>query len=114
VKAAVIVIALLVAGLLVWNRLYSRSARIEAAYKACMKQIGAADEQTKAAIDKEAATRKSGGPAAAMVDGLAKGVGQAMSSMVQGVGSAICGAMRDTCRQDFDGRLCRAALAQYR
>jgi hypothetical protein len=114
VKPAAIVIVLVLAGLLVWNQLYSRSARIETAYKACMKQVGAADEQTKAAIDKDAATRKSGDPAAAMVDGLAKGLGRAMSSMVQGMGSAMCGAVRDTCHRDFDGALCRAALAQYR
>ncbi len=41
----------------------------------------------------------------------------AMADAVKGIGStlgiAACEAMRDTCRSDRDGALCKAALAQF-
>jgi len=44
----------------------------------------------------------------------AKGVGDAVTSMMQGIGGAICGAVRDTCKRDFDGSACQAALTRYK
>ena len=45
---------------------------------------------------------------------IAQGVADALTSMRQGVGGAMCGAVRDACTRDFDGSICQAALARYR
>ena len=92
----------------VWNHYFSRTGRIERAYAACMSNLSAGMNQATADIN---AKMPSGNdPSAA----LAKGMGDAMTSMVQGMtsamGGASCGLIRETCRQDFDGPICRAAL----
>ena len=36
----------------------------------------------------------------------------ALTSLRQGVGSAVCGMARDACKRDYDGQVCQAALAR--
>lgn len=106
-KAVLIVVIVAVLGYLVWERHFSRGARIESAFNACMKELGASTENPKP--DNSAPTQKDSDPAAS----IAKGVGDALTSMLQGMGGAMCGALKDTCTRDFDGQVCQSALKRY-
>jgi hypothetical protein len=107
VKPILVVIVVAVVGWLVWERHFSRDARIDAAYRNCMKAFGG-EAGTSGGVT--APPAKGDDPAAA----IAKGMSDAMTSVLQGVGGAMCGAVRDACRRDFDGSICQAALARYR
>jgi len=107
VKPVLIALVVVVVAWLVWERHFSRDARIESAYRACMKELGAEEKGNGAAKAPPAA----GDDAAAAI---AKGVTDALTSLKQGVGGAMCGAVRDACVRDFDGSICQAALARYR
>jgi hypothetical protein len=102
--AAAIVVAILVA--IVWQREFSPEARIGRAYDACMKRFGGKADAPPQAV------------APAPVDPvLADSLGKAMQDLVRGVtagmSGAVCGAVRDACRADFDGAVCRNALAGF-
>ena len=90
----------------VWDREFSREARIERAYASCMKQFGGAGDAKAAA------------PAVAPDGTLADSLGKAMQDLVKGVtssmSSAVCGGVRDACRADFDGAVCRNALSGFK
>lgn len=105
-KAVLIVVIVAVLGYLVWERHFSRSARIASAFNACMKELGASADEPK---DTGTPTQKSGDPATS----IAKGVGEALTSMLQGMGGAMCGALKQTCTKDFDGQICQTALKRY-
>ena len=106
-KAVLIVVIVAVLGYLVWERHFSRDARIESAFNACMKELGASTENAKP--ESSAPAQKSGDPATS----IAKGAGDALTSMLQGMGGAMCGALKDTCTKDFDGQVCQSALKRY-
>jgi len=107
VKPVLIVLIVAVVGWLVWERHFSRDARIESAHRACMSAFGGNAD----AGDGAKAPPAKGNDAAAAI---AQGVADALTSMRQGVGGAMCGAVRDACTRDFDGSICQAALARYR
>jgi len=90
---------------LAWQHYHSRDAQIERAYEACMARFGAS-KSAPAAVDP--------GTTPSAADAL----GQAMQDLVRGVTSgmsgAVCGAVRDACRADFDGVVCRNAIAGFR
>ena len=102
------VVAIVIAGVVAWWFTTANERRIDAAYATCLKDIGS--QADKAAADFAARTKASDPKA---VDE-AKGVGDAVTSMMQGIGGAICGAVRDTCKRDFDGSGCQSALQRYR
>jgi hypothetical protein len=105
-KTALIVVIVVVLGWLVWERHFSRDARIGRMHAECMREFGAsADDSTRAP---DARAGKDSDPASAIV----KGAADAMTSLRQGVGSAVCGMARDACRRDYDGQVCQAALAR--
>ncbi len=108
VRGALVVVVVVVLGWLVWERHFSRDARIESAYRACMKELGADGAKASAGAKAPAAT--AGDPAAA----IAKGMSDALTSMMQGIGGAMCGAVRDACKRDYDGSICQAALTRYK
>jgi hypothetical protein len=91
---------------LVWEHYFSRAAQIERAYTACVSQFDAGMNKGTADNTKV----PSGNDPSAT---LAKGMADAMTSMVQGMagamGGAMCGSIRDACKQDFDGPICQAA-----
>ena len=91
---------------LVWDREFSREARIERAYASCMKQFGGTPE----------ANAPAGAPAPPTT--LADSLGKAMQDLVKGVtagmSAAVCGGVRDACRTDFEGAVCQNALAGFR
>lgn len=104
------IISVAVVSFFLWSHFFSRTAQIERAYASCVSKFDVgmknADIHVQAANGSE--------PAAAM----AKGMGDAMTSLVQGMNgamsSATCGLIRETCTQDFDGPICRAALNSAR
>jgi hypothetical protein len=104
-KVALIAAIVAIVGYLVYDRYFSRNGRIEAVYRGCMKEVGAVAVPP---ADKPPANAND--PAAA----LAKGMGEAMTAMLQGAGSAMCGVVRDQCNKDFDGQICQAAIRRYR
>jgi hypothetical protein len=105
-KPTIIVAVILLAGGLVWHKLFSKEARIEAAYQACMRQVGASAESVR--IGPPPANAESA-PA-----GIVQGVDQIMQASVQGVGGAMCGTIRSNCGDNFQGDFCQTALRQYK
>jgi len=104
--AALLVVAMLAAiGYFFWNHYYSQSGRVDIAYNACLKQFGATADKG------QSDSGATGGEAASA---LAKGLGDAVASIVQGVGGAVCGTIKDSCTQDFNGKVCQAALSRFR
>jgi hypothetical protein len=105
-KWAVVAAVIAVVAWFVWDREFSREARIERAYASCMKQFGGAGDA------------KSAAPAKAADATLADTLGKAMQDLVKGVtssmSSAVCGGVRDACRADFDGAVCQNALAGFK
>jgi hypothetical protein len=111
-KGILIFVSIATVSYFVWDHYFSHGARIERAYAACVTKLNAGMNEATAGIN---ANIPSGNdPSAA----LAKGMGDAMTSMVQGMtsamGGATCGLMRDACKQDFDGPICQAALNSSR
>ena len=105
-KTALIVVIVVVLGWLVWERHFSRDARIDRMHSTCMREFGAATDETARSPDARAG--KDSGPAAA----IAKGAMDAVTSLRQGMGSAVCGMARDACKRDYGGQVCQAALAR--
>ncbi len=71
---------------------------VEVAYQKCLAKVSAEmDKSVK--VDGDNAVEK------AMADAV-KGMGSAM-------GGAMCEAMRSACKEDRDGAICKAALAQF-
>jgi hypothetical protein len=106
VKPVLIVIIVAVLSYLIWERHFSRTARIESAWSACMKELGASPEKDKP----DSAPARKGSDAATSIG---KGARDALTSMLQGMGGAMCGALKDTCTRDFEGQICQTALKRY-
>ncbi len=104
-KAILIVAIVAVLGYIVWDSYFARSNRIEAAYAACMKELGPSGEVGKAGTG----TGRIDGPAP-----IVQGMRDALSSLVQGAAGTVCGAMRDKCTNDYDGLVCQTALKRYK
>jgi len=94
-------------GYFVWDHYFSRHAQIERVYAACVSGFNAGTNKETADIN--AKTPTGDDPSAK----LAKGMGEAMTSMMKGMtgamSGAMCGAIRSSCEQDFDGPVCRGA-----
>jgi hypothetical protein len=102
-KHAAIVLAIGLAGALVWWFVHAHQRKVDAAFETCMREIGSGAEKATA----DFTARRPG-------DTEAKSIGDAVTSMMQGIGGAICGNVRENCARDFDGASCQAALARYR
>ena len=93
---------------IVWQTTYSREARIEAAYESCIRQFGGKPEGPKGSAGSAPNDRAAG---------MAESLGKAMQDLVKGVtagmSSAVCGAVREACRSDFEGAVCQNALAGF-
>lgn len=100
-----IVAGIAIVAALAWQHYHSRDAQIERAYEACMTRFGAS-KSAPATADPRA------------TQSAADALEQAMRDLVRGVTSgmsgAVCGALRDACRADFDGVVCRNAIAGFR
>lgn len=107
--AIAVVIGAAIAAAIVWHRYYSQEAEIQRAYEACMAQFGGAKETPKGS----AATTKPGEPPTA-ADALGKAMQDLVRGVTAGMSGAVCGAVRDACHADFDGVVCRNAIAGFR
>jgi hypothetical protein len=106
--AVVVVIAIVAA--IAWQQLYSREARIERAHASCLHQFGGAPETAKAPAPPAAP----GNAPLALADSLGKAMQDLVKGVTAGMSGAVCGALRDACRSDFDGAVCQNALAGFR
>ncbi len=106
----VVVAAAAIAGAIVWQTRYSREAQIERAYEACIRQFGGPAPRQASAGTANASATGDGAP-------LGESIGKAMEDLVRGVtagmSGAVCGAVREACRADFDGAVCRNARAGF-
>jgi hypothetical protein len=93
------------AGFWAWQHYLSRDAQVAALHRACLDEFAAAGGKMKSGL-----APKSDPP---FIKGLSEGLGKALEGLSGGVGSAVCDAMRDACRLDFDGRICTAARERY-
>jgi hypothetical protein len=109
-KATIIVAVILLAGALVWHKLFSPTARIEAAYRACMKEVGAAADAAKIGAPADDAPARVQSPVAAAT----RGIDEIVQGAIHGFGGAACEQVRLRCRDDYGGERCQAALRQYR
>ena len=109
-KPAIIVAVILLAGGLVWHKLFSKEARVDAAYRACMRDVGATTETVRIGSPPAKAPAKADAPAG----GIVQGVDQIMQSSIQGLGGAMCGTIRSSCGDNFDGDFCQSVLRQFK
>ena len=93
-------------GYLVWDREFSRDAQIERAYASCMKQFGG-NPDAKAAAPAPP-------PGTTFADSLGKAMQDLVKGVTSGMSAAVCGGVRDACRADFEGAVCRNALAGFK
>ena len=91
---AKLLVFLIAAGLAIWW--FTRDP-VEVAYQKCLDQMSASMDKSVQGGDSDVEK--------AMADAV-KGMGKAM-------GTAVCDAMRAACKEDRDGALCKAAMAQF-
>ena len=108
VLLAVVIGAAIVAAI-AWQRFYSHEAQIERAYGACMAQFGGPTPAPKGA-----SAPVDAGRSASAADALGKAIQDLARGVTAGMSGAVCGAVRDACHADFDGVVCRNALAGFR
>ncbi|CAG0959884.1 hypothetical protein BURK1_00658 [Burkholderiales bacterium] len=108
-RIALVVLAVAIVASIAWQQVYSNEARIEHAYATCMSQFGGAARAPAAAPATEA-----GVPGATMAESLGKAMTDLAKGVTAGMSAAVCGAVRDACRADFDGAVCQNALAGFR
>lgn len=108
-----VVAVLVIAGVAyaVWQRFFSHAARIEAIHAACLAEFDAGKAKVRAGL--EVPKARPGDPVGAAVGSLASELGRLVDQVAGGVSEAACGALRESCRVDFDGAACRQARARY-
>jgi hypothetical protein len=95
------------AGLWLWQQTFSRDAQIDALHRACMAEFAEVAAKMKAGV-------QPGETSSGIAKGLSESFGKLLEGMSGGVSDAVCAAVRDACRDDFDGRICTAARDRYR
>ncbi len=106
--AGLIGLGVLIAGAGFWflERFLSPEAQIDAMHRACLKEFAEAAAKMKAGV-------KPGADSSGIVKGLSENLGKMLEGLSGGMGDAVCGTVRDACRDDFDGRICSAARERY-
>lgn len=105
---AIVVAVVAVVGAIVWQAKYSREARVEAAYESCIRQFGGRHDAPKGS-----AASEPNGPATVTADSLGKSMQDLVKGVTAGMSGAVCGAVREACRADFEGAVCQNALAGF-
>jgi hypothetical protein len=107
-SAALIGLGVLIAGALFWfwQQMSSRDARIDSLHRACMAEFAEVAARMKAGV-------QPGDGTSGIVKGLSESLGKVLEGMSGDVSDAVCAAVRDACRDDFDGRICTAARERY-
>ena len=95
------------AGFWFWQQMFSRDAQIDSLHRACMAEFAEVAAEMKAGVQPGEATP-------GILRGFSEGLGKLLEGMSGNMGDAVCAAVRDACRDDFDGRICSAARERYR
>ncbi len=100
-----VVAVLVVAGLgyAIRERFFSRAAQLAAIHEACLADIASGQAKAKAALP---------GPDTPLRE-WSGALGRLIDEVAGGMSSAACRALRESCRLDWDGELCRRARARY-
>jgi hypothetical protein len=93
------------AGFWFWQQFHSRNAQIASLHRACIAEFADSAARMKAGV-------QPGDASSGIVKGLSESL-KALEGMSEGIGDTLCGALRDACRNDFDGRICTAARERY-
>jgi hypothetical protein len=93
------------AGFWIWQQYFSRDAQIAALHRACLDEFATVRDKLKSGLVPKSDST--------FLKGFSEGLGKALEDMSGGVGDAVCDAVRDACRVDFDGRICTAARERY-
>ena len=94
------------AGFWFWQQFHSRSAQIDSVHRACIAEFAESAAKMKAGV-------QPGDAGSGIARGLSESLGKFLESMSDGMGDTVCGALRDACRKDFEGRICTAARERY-
>lgn len=95
------------AAMWVWHQMFSRDAQIDALHRACTTEFAEAAARMKAGVQPSEG-------AGSVTKGLGDGLGRMIEGMSGSMSDTVCAAVRDACRDDFDGRICTAARERYR
>ena len=109
-RSTIIVAVILLAGGLVWHKLFSKEATIEAAYQACLRQVDATADAARIGAPRGPSPAKTELAVAAN----APGVDQILQGTLPGLGGAMCGSIRTSCADNYAGDVCQAALRRHR
>jgi hypothetical protein len=109
VKIVVLVVVVAIVAAILWQREYSREARIEHAYASCMKQFGGTVAPATATAPKAPDT-----PDPTLAESMSRTMQDLVKGVTAGMTGAVCGAVRDACNADFDGVVCQNALAGFK
>lgn len=106
--AGLVGLGLLIAGAGFWyfERHFSPAAQIESMHRACLKEFAEVAAKMKAGV-------QPGDAASGIVKGLSESLGKMLEGMSGSMGDTVCAALRDACRDDFDGRICTTARERY-
>ena len=96
------------AGFWIWQQYLSRDAQIVALHRACLDDFAAGRTKMKSGLAKD-----SSDDPGTLFRNLSEGLGKILDNVSGGVGEAVCDAVRDACRLDFDGRICTTARERY-
>ena len=90
-----------------WQHMFSRDAQIDAIHRACTTEFAEIAARMKSGM-------QSSESASAFARSLSDSLGRAIEGMSGSMSDTVCAAVRDACREDFDGRICTAARERYR
>jgi hypothetical protein len=94
------------AGFWFWQQFHSRNAQIASLHRACIAEFAESAARMKAGV-------QPGDASSGIVKGLSESLGKVLEGMSEGMGDTVCGTLRDSCRNDFEGRICTAARDRY-
>ena len=89
-----------------WQRTFSRDARIDAVHQACTAEFAEAAARMKSGV-------QSAENPSAIAKSMTEGLGRMIEGMTGSMSDTVCATLRDACREDFDGRICTAARERY-
>jgi hypothetical protein len=112
VVAVVVVLAVAGVAYWAWQRFFSRDAELRAIHAACVADFDEGKARAKSVLPTPAPPAKDGSRDA--VSEFSAGLGTLIDNVAGGVAQATCGAVRESCRLDWDGTLCAQARARLR
>jgi hypothetical protein len=113
ILAVVAVLVLAGAAYWAWERFFSHAAQVERIHAACVAEFEAGKTKVKSGLP-DASSARPGDPVGGAIRDLSAGLGKLIDEVAGNVSAAACGAIRESCRLDFEGDVCVRARAHYR